>query len=200
MAELVALVLGLALALLAVSSIPAVRAPARFIVNFLRGTPLLWQLSFLYFGLALGLELNISAYAAGILALGLNSSAYLAEVFRAGIQSIEKGQLDAARGLGLSHFQAMRSVILPQAVVRVLPPLLNDFVVLIKDTSLVIFLGLTVGERELMGVGQDGYSQTFNATFFVFTALGYLAICLPLIRAVNVVEARVRSGLVGVAG
>jgi His/Glu/Gln/Arg/opine family amino acid ABC transporter permease subunit len=199
-AEAVGLVLGLAAALLAISRYAVVRAPARVFINTVRATPLLWQISFVYFGLALGLRIEMSAYTAAIIALSINASAYLAEVFRAGIQSIERGQLDAARGLGLSRFQAMRAVILPQAVLRVIPPLMNDFVILIKDTSLVLFLGLTVGERELMSVGQEGYADTFNATFFVFTALGYLAICLPLIAAVNRVEKRLRSGLVGVAG
>lgn len=199
-AELIGLALGLALAILAVSSYSVARAPARVYINFFRATPLLWQLSFVYFGITLGLQVDLSAYTAGIIALSLNTAAYLAEVFRAGLQSIERSQLDAARGLGLSHFQAMRTVIVPQAVLRVIPPLMNDFVVLIKDTSLVLFLGLALSERELMSVGQEGYSDTFNATFFVFTALGYLAICLPLIRLVNFTEKRLRSGLVGVAG
>src|SRR5688572_13437132 len=123
-----------------------------------------------------------------ILALSLNAAAYSAEVFRAGIQSIERGQLEAARGLGMSYMQAMRYAILPQAVRRVIPPLMNEFVILIKDTALVIVLGLTSGERELMTYMDFGQANTFNATFFILGAAGYLAITLPLIRVVNLVE------------
>ncbi|MGZ4147102.1 MAG: amino acid ABC transporter permease, partial [Actinomycetota bacterium] len=137
-------------------------------------------------------------YRAAILALALNAGAYTAEIFRAGIESIERGQLEAARGLGMSYLQAMRYSIVPQAIRRVIPPLMNEFVILVKDTSLVIVLGLTAGQRELMNVGNNGYSNTFNSTYLVMTAAGYLVVTLPLIRLVNFVEKRLRSGLVGV--
>ncbi len=195
--EAVGAVLGLALAIFAISKRAVVRAPARVYINFFRGTPLLWQLSFGYFAL-LAIKVELSTYTVAILVFGLNTAAYAAEVFRAGIQSIERGQLEAARSLGMSYAQAMRYTVVPQAFRRVIPPLLNEFVILIKDTSLVIFLGLTDAQRELMSVGQQGYANSFNATFFVATALGYLAVSLPLIRLVNVVERRLRSGLVGV--
>ncbi|MFA5889576.1 MAG: amino acid ABC transporter permease [Actinomycetota bacterium] len=198
--EAIGIALGLLLAVFAISKRAVVRAPARAYINFFRGTPLLWQLSFIYFGLALGLQWGVSTYMAAIVAFGLNTAAYAAEVFRAGIQSIERSQLEAARGLGMSYMQAMRYAIVPQAVRRVIPPLMNEFVILIKDTSLVIFLGLTDAQRELMSVGQQGYSNSFNATFFVATAVGYLAVSLPMIRAVNALEKRLRSGLVGVTG
>jgi len=198
--EGIGIVLGLVIALLAISKRAVVRAPARIYVNFFRGTPLLWQLSVFYFGLSLGLDLDLSAYTAGIIVFGLNTAAYAAEVFRAGIQSIERGQLEAARGLGMSYMQAMRYAVVPQAVRRVIPPLFNEFIILVKDTSLVLFLGLTRGQRDLMSVGNAGYGNTFNATFFVGTAIGYLVVSLPLIRLVNVLERRLRSGLVGVTG
>jgi His/Glu/Gln/Arg/opine family amino acid ABC transporter permease subunit len=196
--EFFGIALGLMLAVFAISKRSVVRAPARTYINFFRGTPLLWQLIFIGSGLALGLGLDISTYTAGIIALSLNMGAYSAEVFRAGIQSIDRSQLDAARGLGMSYMQAMRYAVIPQAVRRVIPPLMNEFVILVKDTSLVLFLGLTAGERELMSVGNQGYGNTFNATFLIYTAIGYLAICLPAIRLVNMVERRMRSGLVGV--
>ena len=198
--ELGGIVLGLILSLFALSSRRAVRAPARAYVNFFRGTPLLWQLIFLYFGLALGLGLNLGTYTAALVAFILNTGAYAAEVFRAGIQSVERGQLEAARGLGMSYVQSMRYAIVPQAVRRVIPPLMNEFVILIKDTSLVAFLGVTAGQYELLKTGYSGYLNTFNASFLVATAIGYLIVTLPLIGLVNAAERRLRSGLVGIGG
>jgi ABC-type amino acid transport system permease subunit len=175
-----------------------VRAPARVYINFFRATPLIWQLIFIGVGLPIGLRLDISTYQAAVIALSLNTAAYAAEVFRAGIQSIERGQLEAARGLGMSYAQAMRYAVIPQALRRVIPPLMNEFVILIKDTSLVLVLGLTAEQRDLMTVGDQAVANTFNASFYIATAIGYLAIILPLIRVVNVLERRLRSGLVGV--
>jgi ABC-type amino acid transport system permease subunit len=98
----------------------------------------------------------------------------------------------------MSYLQAMRYAIVPQAVRRVIPPLMNEFVILIKDTSLVLVLGLTQAQWDLMTWGSNGFLNTYNATFYVTTAIGYLIISLPLIRIVNSVERRLRSGLVGV--
>jgi polar amino acid transport system permease protein len=192
------IIIGLLLALFTISKQRAVRAPARAYINFFRGTPLVWQLSFAGLGLPLALGLNISVYATALIVFSLNTGAYAAEVFRAGIQSIERGQLEAARGLGMSYLQSMRYAIVPQAVRRVIPPLMNEFVILIKDTSLVLVLGLTEQQWDLMTTGSNGFLNTYNATFYVVTAIGYLAISLPLIRVVNAVEKRLRSGLVGV--
>jgi His/Glu/Gln/Arg/opine family amino acid ABC transporter permease subunit len=197
-AEFFGIVLGLVLAIFAISTRAVVRAPARAYINFFRGTPLVWQLIFIGVGLPIGLGLNIPTYRAAIIALSLNAAAYAAEVFRAGIQSIERGQLEAARGLGMSYLQAMRHAVIPQAIRRVVPPLMNEFVILIKDTSLVLVLGLTAVERDLMTVGDQAVANSANATFYIMTAVGYLAITLPLIRLVNAVERRMRSGLVGI--
>ena len=196
--EIGGIVIGLMLALFTISKQRSVRAPARAYINFFRGTPLVWQLSFAGLGLPLALGLNISVYTTALIVFSLNTGAYAAEVFRAGIQSIERGQLEAARGLGMSYLQSMRYAIVPQAIRRVIPPLMNEFVILIKDTSLVLVLGLTQQQWDLMTTGSNGFLNTYNATFFVVTALGYLAISLPLIRVVNAVEKRLRSGLVGV--
>lgn len=196
--ELFGILLGLFVAVLAISTRSVVRAPARTFINFFRGTPLVWQLIFIGIAIPIGLGINIDTYTAAILALSLNTGAYAAEVFRAGIRSIERGQLEAARGLGMSYLQAMRYTVIPQAVRRVVPPLMNEFVILLKDTSLVLVLGLTASQRDLMSVGEQATSNSFNPTFLVATGLGYLAISLPLIRIVNAVEKRIRSGLVGV--
>src|SRR6266540_2960274 len=198
--EMGGIVIGLVLGILVLSQRRAVRAPARTYINFFRGTPLIWQLVTGYFLLLFGFGIRMTAFVVAIIVFALNTGAYAAEVFRAGIQSIERGQIEAARSLGMSYFQAMRYAIVPQAVRRVIPPLMNEFVVLIKDTSLIFVLGVILGQEELFGVGQEGYSSTFNATFFVGTALGYLAVTLPLIAIVNAAERRLRSGLVGIAG
>lgn len=197
-AEFFGVLLGLLLAVFAISKRAVVRAPARVYINLFRGTPLILQIIFIGVGLPIGLGIDIPSYRAMIIALSLNAAAYMAEVFRAGIQSIERGQLEAARGLGMSYLQAMRYAILPQAVRRVIPPLLNEFVILIKDTALVLVLGLTADQRELMTYGDFGVANTFNASFYILIAAGYLAVALPLIRVVNVVERKLRSGLVGV--
>jgi His/Glu/Gln/Arg/opine family amino acid ABC transporter permease subunit len=196
--EAIGIAIGLVLAVLAISTHRVIRAPARIYINFFRGTPLLWQLSFFFFGVALGLRLNLGPYEVAIMVLGLNAGAYSAEIFRAGIQSIERSQFEAARSLGMGYFKALRLVILPQAFRRVIPPLTNEFVILIKDTSLVAVLGLTLSQQELLAVGRDIFRVTFNATPFLASAAGYLAVTLPMIRFVTWLERRMRSGLTGI--
>jgi His/Glu/Gln/Arg/opine family amino acid ABC transporter permease subunit len=196
--EAAGIVLGLTLALLAMSKRKVVRAPARVYINFFRGTPLLWQLSFGFFGLVLGLRLDLTPYQAGIVILSLNAAGYTAEIFRSGIQSIERGQREAARSLGMTYLQSMRYVIIPQAFRRVIPPLTNEFIILIKDTSLLAILGVADSERELLKVARDLYADTFNATPFLMAAAGYLAVTLPLFRFVAWLEKRLRSGALGV--
>ncbi|MBI3649193.1 MAG: amino acid ABC transporter permease [Actinobacteria bacterium] len=199
--EIGGIVIGLFLSMLALSSRRVVRAPARAYINFFRGTPLIWQLAFAYFGVALGLDVGvISPLVIAWAVFSLNTGAYAAEVFRAGLQSIERGQIEAARSLGMSYGQAMRYAIVPQAVRRVIPPLMNEFVILIKDTSLITVMGLVASQRELYSVGRDIYSATYNATPFLMSAMGYLVVTLPLIRLVNAIEKRLRSGLVSIAG
>ena len=190
--------LGLVLAILLLSKRAVVRAPARVYVNFFRGTPLIWQLTTFHFGISFGLGIVLSPFTSAIIVFILNTGAYASEVFRAGIQSIERGQIEAARSLGMSYPQAMRYAIVPQAFRRVIPPLMNEFVILIKDTSLIVVLGLLAENYDLFTWAREGYSATANATPFVAAAAGYLAITLPLIGAVNAVERRLRSGLVTV--
>lgn len=197
--------LGLILALFTMSKRAVIRAPARIYINFFRGTPLIWQLSFAGLGVVTALRLGFFSgidgpYRVAIAVLGLNLAAYSAEVYRAGIQSLERGQIEAARSLGLSYLQAMRFVVVPQAIRRVIPPLTNEFVILIKDTSLVTVLGLAFFQKELLGAGKDIYSSTANATAFLGSAAGYLIITLPMIRLVTYLERRLRSGLTSVVG
>jgi His/Glu/Gln/Arg/opine family amino acid ABC transporter permease subunit len=198
--ELGGIVIGLVLGVLTLSSRRVIRAPARIYINFFRGTPLIWQLITGYFMLLFGFGIRISTFVVAILIFALNTGAYAAEVFRAGIQSIERGQMEAARSMGMSYLQAMRYAIVPQAVRRVIPPLMNEFVILIKDTALVSVLGLTLADSDIFSLAREGQSATFNSTFFTVAAIAYLAVTLPLIGLVNAAERRLRSGLVGIAG
>ncbi len=186
LAEVVGVALGLGFSLLKVSGSWLLRFPAQVYVDIFRGTPLLVQIIIIYFTSPLiGIQFN-SLFFAGLVALSLNSSAYVAEIFRAGIQSIDRGQMEAARASGLSYGQAMRYIIVPQAFRRVIPPLTNEFVMLVKDTSLVSVIGLV----ELLRAGRILQSETFNGTPLIAAALIYLAICLPLIYLANALERR----------
>lgn len=135
------LILGIILVLMRLSKIKPLKWIAVAYIEFLRGTPLMVQLFIIYFGLpSIGIE--FPKFVAGAIALSLNSAAYLAEIFRAGIQSIDKGQLEAARSLGMGHSMAMRFIILPQALKQVLPAIGNEFVVVIKESSIVSLIGI----------------------------------------------------------
>jgi polar amino acid transport system permease protein len=198
--EIGGIIIGLTLSVFTLSARRSVRAPARAYINFFRGTPLIWQLLFFYFGLAFAFKLSLSTLQTALIVFSLNTGAYSAEVFRAGIQSIERGQMEAARSLGMTYLQAMRYAIVPQGIRRVIPPLMNEFVILIKDTALITVLGLELGQRDILDVARTGVSDTFNGTFWIGAAAGYLIITLPLIRVVNSVEHRLRSGLTGIVG
>jgi His/Glu/Gln/Arg/opine family amino acid ABC transporter permease subunit len=195
--EIGGIVVGLLLAVLVISQHRVVRAPARMYINFFRGTPLIWQLPFFYYLLIFGFDLRLDVFTIATIVFVMNTGAYAAEVFRAGIESIDKGQMEAARSLGMSYLQAMRFAIVPQAVRRVIPPLMNEFVILIKDTALIVVLGLTADQLDIFGYARQGYASSFNATFFTATAAAYLVVTLPLIRLVNYVESRLRSGMAG---
>ncbi|WP_409176369.1 MULTISPECIES: amino acid ABC transporter permease [Brevibacillus] len=154
-----ALLIGLLFGLMSTSRSKVLRGIATAYVDFLRGTPLLVQIFFIYFGLPPVLDIKIPETTAGILALSLNAGAYLAEIFRGGILSIDKGQMEAARSLGLTHGKAMRLVILPQAVRRMIPAFVNQFIVTLKDTSLLTVIGI----RELMNSGEIIISSNFRS-------------------------------------
>lgn len=186
LAEIIGVALGLVFALLKISDLRPLSLFAQVYIDVFRGTPLLVQITIIYFTTAsVGLRFT-SLFLAGLVALSLNSGAYVAEIFRAGIQSIDKGQMEAGRSSGLTYAQTMRHIIVPQAFRRVIPPLTNEFVTLIKDTSLVSIIGLA----ELLRAARVLQSETFNGTPLIAAALMYLAICLPLIYLTNVLERR----------
>ena len=175
--------IGLALALIRTTKSPAL-TPFRFLatayVDIFRGAPLILVIFLVGFGIpALRIQgLTNKVVILGTVAVVLTYSAYVAEVIRSGILSIHPSQRAAARSLGLTHAQTMRHVVLPQAIRRVMPPLLNDFVSLLKDTGLVSILGVTDAVR----AAQINASRTFNYTPYVVAAILFLAITIPLTR------------------
>jgi polar amino acid transport system permease protein len=193
-----ALVWGLILAVL--RQLPGkVLAPVRWLtigyIDVLRGIPLLLVILGLSAGLAtlasegaIPREIGIPQWFGesdpfwyGVLALTLTYGAYMAEVYRAGIEAVPRGQMEAARSLGMSHGQAMRFVIVPQAVRKVIPPLLNDFIALMKDTALVSVIGLV----ETVQAGSDLYSEFFNPSGYTLGAFFFLIVTIPLARLVD---------------
>lgn len=179
---------GLFVALLRLSSVGVVRLVARWYVEAVRGTPLLLQIFVLYYVLGTPtVGVNLPPFWAGVAALSLNAAAYISEIFRAGIQSIDVGQMEAARSLGMTHGQSMGFVILPQTLRRVLPPLTNEAIALLKDTSLVsaiTLFELTMQGRQLVN---NGGSAT---TIYLGVALLYLAMTVPLTVLSHYLEAR----------
>ncbi|WP_176733174.1 amino acid ABC transporter permease [Streptomyces agglomeratus] len=187
------LVLGLIVALMRLSSVAPYRWLASVYIEFFRGLPALLILIFVGVAVPLafpGTEIPGGTYGKVALGLGLVAAAYMAETIRAGIQAVPKGQMEAARSLGFSHARAMVSVIIPQAFRIVIPPLTNELVLLFKDSSLVLFLGITLDERELTKFGRDLASQTANSTPILVAGLCYLIVTVPLSFLVRRLEAR----------
>ncbi|KUH38841.1 amino acid ABC transporter permease [Streptomyces changanensis] len=190
------LVLGLLVALMRLSSVAPYRWLATVYIELFRGLPAL--LIFIFVGVAVPLAFPGTAIPGGTygkvaLGLGLVAAAYMAETIRAGIQAVPRGQMEAARSLGFSHARAMVSVIIPQAFRIVIPPLTNELVLLFKDSSLVLFLGVTLTERELTKFGRDLASQTANSTPILVAGLCYLLVTVPLSLVVRRLEARTRK-------
>lgn len=189
-------VLGLALAIARLSPRRLLRWPAQVYTDVFRGLPAAVTILLIGVGLSpLGLRIwGANPYPLGILALSLIAAAYIGEIFRSGIQSVDHGQLEASRALGLSRGEAMRLVVIPQGVRRVLPALVNQLISLIKESSLVYFLGLLASQRELFRVGQDYAANTGNQSALMLAGLFYLAITVPLTHVVDAIDRRLRDG------
>jgi His/Glu/Gln/Arg/opine family amino acid ABC transporter permease subunit len=179
-----AIVVGLGLALARLSRRRWLSWSSRVVTDFLRGTPALVQVLLIYFGLP-QVGVSLDAAAAGIIALGLNSGAYLGEIMRSGIVSVDPGQTEAARSIGMSHAQAMRRVVLPQALRIALPPVTNEATTLVKGTSLLSVISIT----ELTRVGQQVMGITFRPIeAFLAVALVYLVMIVALSQASTALE------------
>ncbi|MFP4658181.1 MAG: ABC transporter permease subunit, partial [Desulfonatronovibrionaceae bacterium] len=177
---------GLLVALGRISTIKPLSALCWFFIWLFRGTPLLLQLFFIYYGLpALGITLD--PMTAALTGLGLNYSAYLAEIIRGGIQSIDYGQMEAAKALGMTYGQAMRRVIIPQTYKRLMPPVGNEFIALIKDTALVS----TIAMVELMRAADQLFNAYFNITVLILAAIIYLLFTSVFTVAFEKIEKKV---------
>ncbi|GAA5045801.1 ABC transporter substrate-binding protein/permease [Nocardia callitridis] len=189
-------VFGMLLAVAGISRTRWLRWPARVYTDIFRGLPAV--VIILIIGLGVGpVVRNITGnnpYWLGAVALALLASAYIGEIFRSGIQSVEPGQLEAARAVGFGYRQSMTLVVIPQGVRRVLPALMNQFIALIKDSSLIYFLGLLATQRELFAVGRDLNAQTGNLSPLVAAGLVYLLLTIPLTHLVNYIDRRMRTG------
>lgn len=195
-------ILGVVVALMAISRRVVFRALAIVYIDIFRGLPAI--LTIVLVGVALPLTglrpfgRNPVYYAS--FALGLVATAYIAEIVRAGIQSIDEGQMEAARSLGMPHGQAMWLVIIPQGIRRVVPPLTNEYIALLKDTSLIFVIGLAANAsgffegRDLYRVGTNLAQQTGNYSAVVLAGLFYLVLTIPLTRLTNYLDRRLRAG------
>ncbi len=180
-------VLGVAFGLLRLVRTPLVAWPVRAYVEVARGTPLIMQMFFVYYGLPAALQVEIPSYAAVVLAMTVFASGNTAEIVRGAVESLPKGQFEAARSTGLSRAQTMRHVILPQALRRMIPPQMGLFTTLIKDTSLAAILGVF----ELTTAAQRTIERTLASfELYLFAAAVYFLVCYPLSIYTRRVERR----------
>ncbi|OBJ03827.1 amino acid ABC transporter permease [Mycobacterium alsense] len=195
-ASVIGLALGMVLAIAGISRSRWLRWPARVYTDVFRGLPEVVIILIIGLGVGplVGGLTNGNPYPLGIAALGLMAAAYIGEILRSGIQSVDGGQLEASRALGFSYPQAMRLVVVPQGVRRVLPALVNQFIALLKASALVYFLGLIAQQRELFQVGRDLNAQTGNLSPLVAAGVFYLMLTIPLTHLVNYIDTRLRRG------
>ena len=179
------LVFGLVAALAQLSKFAPLRLIAKVYVDFIRGTPLLVQIFIIYFALPVVIGHRIDPFFAAVAACSINSGAYVAEIFRAGIQSIDIGQMRAGLSLGMNWTMTMRYIILPQAFKRIIPPLGNEFIAMLKDSSLVSVIGF----EELTRSGQLIIAETYGSLeIWSAVAIIYLVMTLTITRIVIVIE------------
>ena len=192
-------ILGVLFALMRISRNPVLKGIAAVYIEFIRGTPIMVQLFIFYYGLSfIGITFpdisvlgsNLNDLMAGIVALSINSAAYVAEIVRAGIQAIDKGQMEAARSLGLNYTISMKTIILPQAIKNILPALGNEFIAIIKESSIVSIIGI----HELMYSNSTVRGITFRPFEpLIITAMVYFAITFTLSTLVRAFERRLQT-------
>ncbi|MGM0882410.1 MAG: amino acid ABC transporter permease [Bacillota bacterium] len=182
-------VLGVLMALMRISRIWVLKALASTYIEVIRGTPMLVQVFIIHYGLT-GFGINLPAFISGVVALTINSAAYMAEVFRAGIEAIDKGQTEAARSLGMTQGMTMRLIILPQAFRNMLPAIGNEFIIIIKDSSLISAVGIA----ELMFNARTVQGITFRPMEPLLAAAAlYFVMTFTLSKLLGALESRLRS-------
>jgi len=203
LAVVLGVLIGMLLALCRVGKNRALKFLATAYVEFIRGTPLLVQLFIIYYGLqAIGIRfpdspliskilgINFADFMAGVITMGINSGAYVCEIFRSGIQSIDKGQTEASRSLGMSYAKTLAHIIIPQAIRNVLPALGNEFVVVIKESSIVSIIGIA----DLMYKANTIRGNTFQPFEpLLVAAFAYFLLTFPLSKLLARIERRMRS-------
>ena len=184
------LVFGLLAGVASLTSYWWIQLPARCYVDFIRGTPLLIQIFLIYFALPAVLGSRVDPFVAAVSACSINAGAYIAEIFRAGILSVDKGQMEAGRSLGLSWYQTMREIVVPQAFKRIIPPLGNEFIAMLKDSSLVSVIGF----EELTRSGQLIIARTYGS-FEIWTSVAiiYLVMTLTISQLVAFLERKFKT-------
>ncbi|MBM6969188.1 MAG: amino acid ABC transporter permease [Pseudoramibacter alactolyticus] len=186
-----AAVVGLLFGLLSVSRNKVSRAIARVYVDIIRGTPIIVQAFFIYFGVTSALNMRMEPMTAGVITLTLNAGAYLAEIFRGGIQSVDKGQMEAARSLGLPHGMAMRKVILPQAIRTMIPAIVNQCIITLKDSSILSVIGMA----ELTQVGKLIIANNLESfRMWLIVGIMYFIIIMILSWVSKRIEKRLQNG------
>lgn len=186
---LIACVIGLIFAFFKVSNIKVLENIANAYIFVIRGMPLIVQLMFLYYGISS--VFTLSDFAAGAIALGIHSGAYIAEIFRGAIQSIDKGQMEAGRSLGMTYFKTMRRIILPQSFKRAIPPLANQFIIGLKDSSLVAYIAVSELFNHALSAQASNYMPL--ETYFV-VGIYYLILVLIFTLLFNKLESRLDVG------
>ncbi len=183
------IILGVALALMKLSKLRVLRGIAVSYINFIRGTPILVQIYIVYFGLySFGISLSDST--AGIAALAINSGAYVAEIVRAGIEAVDRGQIEAAHSLGLSYIHTTRLIVIPQAVKNILPALCNEFIVVTKNTSMLSIIGI----HDLMYNTDTIRGNTFLAFEpLIIVAVIYFTVSYIVTKFVGILERRLKA-------
>ena len=185
-----AVIVGMITCLFSISNVKPLNWISGIYLSLIRGTPLMVQAFFIYFGITGALGIRITSFSAAILVLCLNAGAYLSEIFRSGIAAVNKGQLEAARSLGLPYGVAMRKIILPQAIRIVIPSVLNQFIITLKDTSILSVIGC----GELMRQGQLIVARNYESfKTYAIVAVMYYVVVVVLTKIFQLVERRLAN-------
>ena len=186
----IGVLLGLTLGMMRSSRFPLLRWPATVYIEFFRSTPVLVQLVWIYYALPMVAGIQLSNDAALLIGLGLHSAAYFAEIFRAGIASIDRGQMDAAKAIGMRYWQAMRRIVLPQATRRMIPPFINEFANLMKLTT----LGSVLAVAELLHESENLINNTYRPLeVYSVVAVVFAVIIFPIIYLSQHIERTVKA-------
>lgn len=187
---MLAVIVGMITCLFSISKVKPLNWISAIYLSLIRGTPLMVQAFFIYFGITGALDIRITSFSAAILVLCLNAGAYLSEIFRSGIAAVNKGQMEAARSLGLPYGVAMRKIILPQAIRIVIPSVLNQFIITLKDTSILSVIGC----GELMRQGQLIVARNYESfKTYAIIAVMYYVVVVVLTKIFQLIERRLAN-------